>query len=163
MLASMRQQDVVPEVLDMTSIVEEAKSRVSSMIFEYDAKILYPSAWPIAMGYAPWIEEVWDNYISNAIKYGGRPPIFQLGADRLDGDLICFWVKDNGDGIPHDEQEWLFGAFSSVSTVNRIGHGLGLSIVKRIVQKLGGAVTVESSGEIGQGSVFSFTLPAAKV
>lgn len=161
-LASVRQQEVIPEVLDMGRIVEEARSRISSMIVEYNARISVPTKWPKALGYAPWIEEVWDNYLSNAIKYGGRPPILELGADRIDGGFICFWVKDNGDGIPEQEQEWLFGAFSSVSTVKRMGHGLGLSIVKRIVEKLGGEVTVESSGEPGQGSIFSFSLPAEK-
>jgi signal transduction histidine kinase len=160
-LASVRQQKVVPEVLDMAMILEEAKLRISSLIEKYDAKIITPTYWPKAMGHAPWIEEVWDNYLSNAIKYGGRPPRLELGADRLDGGAICFWVKDNGDGIPGDEQEKLFGTFSSVSTVSRLGHGLGLSIVKRIVEKLGGEVWVESSGRPGRGSVFSFSLPAA--
>jgi signal transduction histidine kinase len=160
-LASMRQQKVIPEVLDMAKILEEAKLRISGMIEEYDAKIILPTTWPKALGYAPWIEEVWDNYLSNAIKYGGRPPRLELGADRLDGGVICFWVKDNGDGIPREEQEKLFGTFSSVSTVRRLGHGLGLSIVKRIVEKLGGEVWVESSGIPGRGSVFSFSLPAA--
>lgn len=132
------------------------------MIQKSGAQIHVPSYWPLAMGYAPWIEEVWDNYLSNAIKYGGKPPHLELGADELEGGYVCFWVRDDGDGIPQDEQERLFGAFSSVTTNKQMGHGLGLSIVKRIVEKLGGEVWVESSGEPGQGSVFSFTLPAAK-
>jgi signal transduction histidine kinase len=161
-LASVRQQDVVPEELAMGVIVEEAKTRISSLIQKSGAQIHVPSYWPLAMGYAPWIEEVWDNYLSNAIKYGGKPPHLELGADELEGGYVCFWVRDDGDGIPQDEQERLFGAFSSVTTNKQMGHGLGLSIVKRIVEKLGGEVWVESSGEPGQGSVFSFTLPAAK-
>jgi signal transduction histidine kinase len=160
-MASVRQQEIIPEAVDMSEILSEALARISAMVAEYDAKIYMPSQWPKAMGYAPWIEEVWDNYLSNAIKYGGRPPRLELGADRLAGNLICFWVKDNGDGIPLDEQERLFGAFTNVSPVKRLGHGLGLSIVKRIVEKLGGDAWVESSGRPGKGSVFSFSLPAA--
>ena len=50
------------------------------------AKIGLPQRWPVAHGYGPWIEEVWANYISNAIKYGGTPPQIELGADTLVGD-----------------------------------------------------------------------------
>jgi len=124
--------------------------------------------WPIAAGYAPWIEEVWANYLSNALKYGGDPPLIELGAaveeDNVNNNglpLIRFWVQDNGDGLSEAQQERIFTPFERLDQVRAKGHGLGLSIVQRIIEKLGGKAGVESSGEPGQGSTFYFTLDAA--
>jgi signal transduction histidine kinase len=112
------------------------------------------------MGYTTWVEEVWVNYLSNAMKYGGRPPQIDIGATPLDNGMIRFWVKDNGDGIPPEKLPELFTRFKRLNTLRATGHGLGLSIVKGIVEKLGGEVGVESENVPGKGSVFSFTLPA---
>ena len=127
------------------------------MIEEYQPQITQPDAWPTAVGYAPWLEEVWTNYISNALKYGGQPPQVTIGATTLDNGMVQFWVQDNGNGIASKDQDKLFAEFSRIDTDRAKGHGLGLSIVKRIIQRLGGEVGVES--QIGQGSKFYFTLP----
>ena len=74
--------------------------------------------------------------------------------------MVRFWIHDNGNGITLANQALLFTAFYQ-SPHSRSGYGLGLSIVKRIVEKLGGEVAVQSSGVPGEGSMFSFTLPAA--
>jgi signal transduction histidine kinase len=74
--------------------------------------------------------------------------------------MIRFWVKDNGSGLTSDEQARLFAPFVQLGQVQTKGHGLGLSIVRRIVEKLGGQVQVESQAIAGQGCTFSFTLPA---
>jgi signal transduction histidine kinase len=68
-------------------------------------------------------------------------------------------VRDNGAGIPPDEQEQLFTPFTRLAQVQVEGHGLGLSVVRRIVRKLDGEVGVKS--EVGNGSTFYFTLPKA--
>jgi signal transduction histidine kinase len=73
--------------------------------------------------------------------------------------MIQFWVTDNGAGIPPEKQQFLFTPFTQLSQVRISGYGLGLSIVHRIIKKLGGTVGVES--EVGTGSLFYFTLPAA--
>jgi two-component system sensor histidine kinase/response regulator len=73
---------------------------------------------------------------------------------------VRFWVRDNGPGLTPEQQARLFAPFTRLDRVRAQGHGLGLSIVRRIVEKLGGSVGVESSGVPGQGSVFYFTLPA---
>jgi two-component system sensor histidine kinase/response regulator len=119
-----------------------------------------PETWPAALGYAAWVEEVWTNYISNAIKYGGTPPRIDLGATVQPDEMIRFWVKDNGRGLTPAEQERLFTEFARLQQVRAEGHGLGLSIVRRIVEKLGGTVGVEVTPE--QGCEFYFTLPAAE-
>jgi signal transduction histidine kinase len=112
------------------------------------------------LGYAPWVEEVWLNYISNALKYGGRPPRVELGAQvQVDG-YVKFWVKDNGAGLSADQLAHLFTPYTRLGQPHIKGHGLGLSIVWRIIEKLNGRVGAES--EPGQGSVFSFYLPPAE-
>jgi signal transduction histidine kinase len=112
------------------------------------------------LGYEPWVEEVWTNYLSNALKYGGRPARIELGSEDLSNGMIRFWIHDNGNGITLASQALLFTAFYQPPHSSG-GYGLGLSIVKRIVEKLGGEVAVQSSGAPGEGSTFSFTLPAA--
>jgi PAS domain S-box-containing protein len=160
LLSSVRKiEEVEIEPLDMAGIVAETCDRLAELVDEYQAKVVLPATWPAAMGYAPWVEEVWVNYMSNAIKYGGCPPRVELGAEAQSKDGVRFWVRDNGRGISPEERDRLFTPFTRLSQIHVKGHGLGLSIVRRIVEKLGGAVTVES--KVGRGSVFSFTLPAA--
>jgi len=117
-----------------------------------------PDSWPVAIGYAPWAEEVWANYMSNGLKYGGRPPCLELGATPQSDGMVQYWVKDNGRGLSSEQQAILFTEFIRLNEVRVEGHGLGLSIVHRIVAKLGGQVGVESND--GPGCKFYFTLPA---
>jgi signal transduction histidine kinase len=169
LLAQVRSEEVQLTPLDMKAIVDGAAHRLSFMIRKRRAELILPDAWPTALGYGPWVEEVWVNYISNAVKYGGSvddevPPRIELGFDTEPGEdesltrlRIRFWVRDNGLGLTPKEQEGLFTPFTRLEQVETKGHGLGLSVVRRIVEKLGGEVGVES--QKGRGSVFSFTLP----
>lgn len=160
LLASIRQSEIRTTPLAMGAIVRETLSHMTLMIDKAQAQITVPDdhAWPKAMGYAPWIEVVWANYISNAIKYGGSPPCIELGATMREDAMACFWVRDNGSGIIPEEQARLFDQFTRLDHSFSHGHGIGLSIVKRIIDKLGGQVDVESIP--GQGSTFSFSLSA---
>ncbi|PJF22417.1 MAG: hypothetical protein CUN56_06120 [Phototrophicales bacterium] len=151
-----------PEVteLDMHMIVADCQRRLLPMIQETQADIqIVVDDFPPVMGYTPWVEEVWMNYLSNALKYGGQPPKIDIGADAPKNGMVRFWVRDNGRGLTPDEQQRVFTPFTRLNQVKVEGHGLGLSIVQRIVNKLGGEVGVESV--IGQGSTFSFTLPVS--
>ncbi|WP_119070663.1 sensor histidine kinase [Aggregatilinea lenta] len=160
LFASVRRQDSVPSVpIEMKPIVAEAMGRLRWIIQDHDAEIIVPDTWPLAWGYPAWIEEVWTNYLSNAIKYGGTPPRVELGATVLDDTRVRFWVRDNGGGIAESDLSRLFKQFIRLGDMRVTGHGLGLSIVSRIIDKLGGTVEVEST--IGEGSTFSFTLPVA--
>lgn len=158
LLAQIRAADVQVEPIEMGAIVAEAQHRMEHMIEDYDARIIVPESWPASLGYGPWLEEVWVNYISNGMKYGGEPPRLELGAAKKSNGWVHFWVKDNGNGLTQEEQKQLFIPFTQLRNISTQGHGLGLSIVQRIVNKLGGQVAVESAGE-GQGCTFSFTLP----
>jgi len=159
LLASARQEEVELRPLDMGRIVEEVQQRLIYMLEEAQAEVVVPDKWPTGWGYGPWVEEVWANYISNAIKYGGTPPRIELGAITQPDGLIQFRVWDNGKGLSAAERDKLFKPFTRLDQVRVEGHGLGLSIVQRIVEKLGGTVGATSDNIPGQGSVFYFTLP----
>jgi len=161
-LASVRQEEIRRTPVHMQKVVNESVSRLEVSIREKNASIKLPEVWPEVLGHEAWLEEVWLNYISNAIKYGGTPPVIQLGSDILPDDWVKFWIKDNGKGLSQDEIALLFNKFTRLDTMRAEGHGLGLSIVKRIIEKLNGEVGVESQNIPGDGSVFYFILPLAK-
>lgn len=154
-----RQQKVQFEMVNMQATVAEVvQNRLMYVLEQADAKVKVQQDLPEAWGYSAWIEEIWLNYISNAIKYGGQPPQFQIGADVLADSQVRFWVKDNGKGMTAEQQALLFTPFTRLHQKRIEGHGLGLSIVKQIVEKLGGLAGVEST--VGEGSLFYFILSA---
>ena len=116
---------------------------------------------PGSLGHGQWIEEIFANLISNAIKYMGpnnaAPSIIIRGSVR-DG-VGRYEVQDTGIGIAPADQAHLFEMFTRLNVVQVEGLGLGLSIVHRIVTKLNGKVSVDSTP--GVGSTFIFTLPLA--
>jgi PAS domain S-box-containing protein len=159
LLSEVRRGEVATKPLDMASIVTAAQDRLAYLIEQHHAEIVTPDRWPTALGHAAWVEEVWANYLSNAIKYGGRPPRVELGATPQPDGTVRFWVRDNGQGLTPKEQVRLFTPFTRLHQVKAEGHGLGLSIVQRIMDKLGGKVGVDS--KVGEGSTFFFTLRQA--
>jgi signal transduction histidine kinase len=164
LLASVREMaEIEIHPLEMGHVVAEARGRLLHMIEDSGGEIVMPDRWPVALGYAPWVEAVWTNYINNALKYGGQPPRVELGAKTQEDGWVCFWVRDNGPGLTPEDQERLFTPFERLHQIRIAGQGLGLSIVRRIMEKLGGQVGVESEGVPGQGSTFYFTLPAVVV
>ena len=159
LLSSVRKQAVTFRPMEMAIVVLEATQRIAHLTQEAQTEFIIPHEWPRVTGYAPWVEEVWVNYLSNAIKYGGRPARVELGYDE-EPDRVWFWVRDNGMGIAKEEQDKLFIPFTRLEQVRVKGHGLGLSIVQRIVTRLGGQVAVDS--EVNVGSTFKFSLPRAQ-
>ncbi len=144
--------------INTSEIVDNAIHRLRFKINEFNATINTENEYHAAWGYSPWIEEVWYNFISNAISYGGKPPIITIGSTMLDNNLIEFWVHDNGNGLSDEEMEIVFDKPENVKNQEYLGHGLGLKIVQRIINKLDGKLKVTS--EKGVGSKFSFILPA---
>lgn len=158
LFAKVSRAEAPVERVDMAWVVKNVRDRLSHMINEHQARLDLPESWPDAIGYAPWLEEVWANYISNALRHGGQPPRVELGASTQPDGMVRFWTRDNGPGLPPEAQAQLFAPLSPINPMNTQGHGLGLSIVLRIVEKLGGQVGLES--EAGHGNLFFFTLPA---
>ncbi len=157
LLAGVRQAKKVKfSAVEMETVVQAVQERLTGLIETTQAQIISPNTWPTAVGYAPWLEEIWVNYINNAIKYGGQPPRVELDAESLPTGQLRFWVRDNGPGLEPEEMDRLFTPFTRLEQSK--GHGLGLSIVRRIAEKLGGQVGVESQGIPGKGCAFWFTL-----
>jgi len=158
-LSGVRRQHVQPVPLDMAALAAEAVDRLESLLRETGARVELPAAWPPACGHAPWVIEMWVNYIGNAAKYSGPAPRITLGAEPAgDPARTRCWVQDCGPGLDAAAQAKLFVPFSRITTVRAKGHGLGLSIVRRIAEKLGGAAGVTSAP--GAGARFWFELPA---
>ncbi len=116
---------------------------------------------PVVLADPLQLEQVFSNLVSNAIKFRrpDRPSEIRISAERVNG----FWqfaVADNGIGIEPEYLDQIFVIFQRLHTKDRYpGTGIGLAIVKRIIDRHGGTVRVESTP--GQGSTFFFTLPAA--
>ena len=157
MLANVGASEIQLRPIEMEEVVLKSIRRLDTIVKDTNATIKKPADWPNAVGHAPWVEEVWVNYISNALKYGGTPPVLVLGADPGNGKTR-FWVTDNGNGIPPGDEQKIFKEFTRLHGQDKEGHGLGLAIVRRIVEKLDGEVGVES--RTGKGSTFYFTLPS---
>ena len=158
-LATTGYDDIQKGPVNMQQSFEQAKDQVANFIIESSAVIEIKNEWQPIKAYGPWIIEVWMNYLSNAIKYGGTPPQITVGSNKLENNNVKFWIKDNGDGIAPDLQSTVFDKHTRLQPKKTFGYGLGLSIVKRIIEKMGGTVGVESSGIAGQGSEFYFILP----
>ncbi len=164
LFANIKKSEVRLQNLNMGNIIKETIKRLEPIIKKNKTEIILPEIWPVAFGYAPWIEEVWVNYISNAIKYGGKPPLIEIGTDNhktknVSEGKVRFWIRDNGPGISPENQKRLFEKFERLDQLKIQGHGLGLSIVRRIVEKLGGDVGFENQN----GSLFYFTLPSTEI
>lgn len=158
LLASVRKTTKISlSPLNIRTIAEEACTRLEPLIEQTHASIEFTEHWPTALGQEQWVEEVWVNYLSNALKYGGTAPQIQLGAAGTENGMVKCWVKDFGPGLSAVQQQELFDLFVRFDNNITEGHGLGLSIVKRITRTLGGEVGYEKSAD--GGSVFWFSLP----
>ena len=105
------------------------------------------------------IAEMLQNIVENSIKYMGEQPQPKIEIEYYrKGSETVFFVKDNGIGIPKEEQEKVFQAFYQLDRSAK-GAGMGLAIVKKIVEVHGGRIWVESEGEV-KGCTFFFTLPS---
>ncbi len=160
-LARLRHVTQTDSVVAIRPVVESALARFSPSLTARQIKIKILEPLPDALAHAAWVEEVFANLISNAIKYMGNTNVsahITVRAKRED-KMARYEVQDSGIGIEEKDLADLFTMFTRLNTVPAEGLGLGLSIVHRIVTKLHGQVGVESTK--GKGSTFWFTLPAA--
>ena len=163
LLASTRDQEVSLQMASIYDVFLEAQLRYHDAIQTRGAELEIDETMPPASTYPDWLEEAVSNLMSNAIKYGGAPPVIRCGGRVLGEDLCEYWVEDNGAGLSEDQIAKLFVAFERLSAkaTDIEGSGLGLTIVQRIVTRLGGTIRVES--QLNQGTRFIFTLPRGQV
>lgn len=117
-----------------------------------------PAEWPKAKGVAKWLEVVWWNLLHNGWRHAGPRAQLELGARVEGGEVVC-WVEDRGPGVPEKLRDRLFAPFELLHAVP-MGHGVGLSLVHRLVTLQGGRCGFENLGG-GRGARVWFTLPAA--
>lgn len=160
-LAALRSDtEAEKSAVNVEETVQEALLLLKPFIDENHSQITVHGPFPTIRAQPQWLVEIWLNYLSNAIKYGGQPAVIEVGVDaQVVGDVYWrFWVRDHGLGVPAEDRDQLFAEFSKLHSVRADSHGLGLSIVRRICQKLGGHCGYEAA--TGGGSKFWFSLPA---
>ena len=146
-----------PEPVDMTCLANEVLENLSSLLQKNGVQATVQLEMPTVSCDRQRISEVLQNLVENAVQYRGEQSELrvQIGL-RQEGDRQIFFVRDNGAGIATEYQQHIFGLFNRLNT-QVPGNGVGLSLVKRIIEEHGGRVWVESEGE-GKGSTFCFSL-----
>ncbi len=150
--------------VDMDKLIQNAVADLKPLADEKNIDLQYvpPGGLPEVFGDRNLIEQVLINLISNAIKYSPKGAWARVAVAQQNGS-VAIAVQDNGLGIPKESIPRLFEKFYRVRCDDRkdiIGTGLGLSLVKQIIDMHQGSIRVES--EHGKGSTFTFTVPVAK-
>jgi two-component system, LuxR family, sensor kinase FixL len=143
--------------IDMGELAREAAAQVGGRIAEGKVEVVIAPDLPTVEADSPRIYEVLQNLVDNAVKFmGDQPhPRVEIGVQH-GGEETIFFVRDNGIGIDPRYHQKIFGLFERLDA-DTDGTGIGLSLVKRIIEVHGGRIWLES--EPGQGSTFFFTLP----
>jgi PAS domain S-box-containing protein len=144
--------------VSLSELAQEAVTLVSGQITARGVQVHIAPDLPVVVGDRPRLLEVLQNLLDNAVKFmGSQPqPCISFGVRRDGAEAVCY-VCDNGIGIAPRYQEKVFGLFERLDGSSD-GTGIGLTLVKRIIEVHGGRIWVESAGE-GHGSTFCFTLP----
>ena len=149
-----------PEEVDLGKLIQVALETLDGRIRERNITITTSPDLPTVYADRIRLREVLENLIDNAVKYMGDQayPLIEIGK-RESGTETIIYVKDNGIGIEPQFHAKIFGLFEKLSA-NSEGTGIGLALIKRIIEVHGGRLWVESEG-LGKGSTFCFTIPAA--
>jgi len=159
-LARIGNEDKAMAVVDCDQALHNVVGLLQERIADTGSVITHDEL-PKVLGYQVYITQILQNLIGNALKFQDQAaPVIHVGATR-EGNFWKLSVRDNGIGIEPEYQKKIFEVFQRLhSREAYAGTGIGLAIVKRIVDQHGGKIWVES--EFGQGATFFFTLPAAE-
>jgi GAF domain-containing protein len=146
-----------PERIAVNELVDELLLELAERIRARDVKVTCGELGTV-VAVRTQMFQIWSNLLSNAVKYlGDAPtPAVEIGCADL-GEAIEYWVRDNGIGIDPAYHAQVFELFQQLREVEAEGTGVGLAIVKKIVELAGGRIWVES--EAGKGTTFRFTWP----
>jgi light-regulated signal transduction histidine kinase (bacteriophytochrome) len=145
------------ETVDMNQVFDQVVAGLRVMI-NGSGSILTHDPLPTIIANRSQMLQLLQNLISNAVKYErGKPPRIHVSAKRKEEEWV-FSVKDNGIGIPQNQQERIFQMFQRLHTREEYpGTGIGLAVAKKIVERHGGHIWMES--KVGKGSTFFFSIP----
>ncbi|MHB8707404.1 MAG: sensor histidine kinase, partial [Desulfuromonadales bacterium] len=135
-----------PQPVDLPALVQQTIEQVGDRLAHARLRVEHPAELPVIMGDPIRLGEVFQNLLENAAKFTTDQlgPCIEIGCAMGEGELVCH-VRDNGIGIPAEYQEKVFGLFEKLDPAAE-GTGIGLAIVRRIVEEHGGRVWVESAG-----------------
>jgi len=155
-----RVEDALAPAVDARRVVDEVLESLSVLMQESGARVDCGDLPRVAM-HDHRLAQVFQNLISNAIKYRGEAaPVIRIEAER-EGDFVMFSISDNGIGIDPKYGEKIFGVFHRLHPASQYpGSGMGLAICEKIVEQYGGRIWLEESRP-GAGSTFRFTVLAA--
>jgi len=182
-LSRVGRQEEPDESVSVQAVVGEVVQDLGQALAERNVALTLPAEWPRVRYSRTRLRQVFSNLLTNAVKFLGPQPQpsievgWQAGATDQDDfpalipreaagrpavppGYVEFYVRDNGIGIHPDYQQRIFVPFERLKQVDVAGTGVGLSIVKRIVESRGGVIRVESQPD--QGATFFFTLPLAR-
>ena len=156
--SAVRREKFNPHKVDLNDLVARVTQDLNSAIRESHAKIEMPVELPAIQGKAEYVSLLFQNVLSNAIKYRGEAvPHITITAER-DGEFWHVKVRDNGIGFEQEHADKIFQMFQRLHNDEKYsGTGLGLAMCKKIVELHGGKIWAESSP--GEGTTFHFTLP----
>lgn len=145
LLSSVRRADVSFTTIDMKKLVENALQRIPANSTFHRDKIILPGSWPLAFGKPAWVEEIWVYYFNVFIQSATQGIVLELGATRGNSRKnAIFWVQNIGTPLSDEERVQLMHAFDEVESIQISEFGLGLSMVKRIVARLGGEMGIHN-------------------
>lgn len=146
------------EEVDLKGLIEEALENVAGRIGQRQIRINILPNLPVLYADRARLREIFENLIDNAVKYMGNQdaPFIEIGATQKNNEQVIF-VQDNGMGVPLKYHSKIFDLFDKLDPASD-GTGVGLALIKQIIETHGGRIWVESEG-IGKGSKFCFTIP----
>jgi PAS domain S-box-containing protein len=154
--------DETIEEVPLDEIVPNVISDFSEQLKGIDSDIKILNELPVIKGESVRMYQLFSNLVGNAIKYRSPdiPLKIEVSLKALSPATASIMIKDNGLGIPENKQEDIFRPYRRAHGSEIEGTGIGLACVKKIVEKSGGQISLEST--VGKGSSFTVTLPLAK-
>lgn len=157
-VARVGSQSTAVEAVDPAVIIQDVVKLRSSEFEEGRVRIDIQSGLPLVACHGAYLRQVFDNLISNALRFcrWQKDPVIVISCERK-GEQIYFKVSDNGPGIPPKDHERVFAPFVRLNTDETAGSGIGLTIVRRIIELYGGRVWIDP--HVGNGCAVIFSIP----